>query len=382
MKRLKCAVLALALILAAAFVPSFSSDASAVKGKWVKTSKGTRYKKANGKYVKNQYIDGRYIDKKGYWTYKPKYSWGTNKNGKFYKDTKKKAIKDRVVKIDGSWYSFDKKGYIRTKQFYKGSYYNKNGVKNGIKGAWVTTKNGKRYQIIVKGKKTRFAKGGWYRIGDRDYYFTADGYLQTWRVLQIGKQIFGFDSNGHQKNYTILSTSETKTVEGEIRFTVTAANKHDAAVDMDKFLGLVMEDGTKKAMSIDGVEKTISNKGGTIYVGNKTLVDYVDGAKAGTVIVKSSGKMSAFLNAFDAAKLGAKASSYKYTVKIGSVTFSDFAMKSDYMSFKAGGKSYQGLYTGDKLYVLGDASSAGFVTELKSAGVISAVKVAKNTTKY
>jgi hypothetical protein len=379
MKRLKCLVLAAVLILAAAFVPSFDSDA-AVKGKWVKTTKGTRYKMSNGKYAKNQYINGRRLDAKGYWTYKAKYSWTKDSTGKSYKNTNKQYIKNRQAKIDGKWYVFDGLGYVRTKQFIKGYYYNTNGARTSTKGKWVTTKNGKRYQITA-GKKTRYAKGGWYKIDNRDYYFTAGGYLVTWKVMVQGKQVFAFDSNGHQKKYTILTVSN-KVVKGSITFTVTEKNKHQAAVDMNTFLGLVMANGTKKVMQLDGVSKTIENKNGTIYVDGKTLVKYVDGAKAGKVVVSATGKMSKFMDAFDAAKLGAENKTYAYTATIGSVKFTKFAMRADYMTFTADKTNYQGLYTGgQKLYVLGDVSKAGFVTELKKDGVIGSVKVTKNTTK-
>ena len=135
-------------------------------------------------------------------------------------------------------------------------------------------------------------------------------------------------------------------------------------------------------MQLDGVTKTVENKKGTIYVDGKTLVKYVDGAKAGKVVVSATGKMSKFMEAFDAAKLGADNKTYAYTANIGSVKFTRFSMRADYMTFTADKTKYQGLYTGgQKLYVLGDVSKAGFVTELKKDGVIASAKVKKNTTK-
>ena len=383
MKRFKYALLAGTFVVASVVAPTFSSDAAAA-GKWVKDSKGYWYKTTKGKgngYAKDEWVDGCYLDSKGYWTYKAKGKWKTDATGKYFQDSKNWSPKSQWQTIDFKTYYFDANGYMAKKEFVKGRYINKNGVATSIKdGKWVkgTGENAgkKAYQF----SKTKTLKNGWYRIDGRDYLFSKNGWVVTWRVVKSGGKYYGFDSAGHPKEYTKISAGSKVT--GSITFEVTNANKVKAAKDMNTFLGLCTKDGSSRTLYVDKVKKTISNKGGTMYVDNMTLVNYVKKfAKTTSCTVTGLGSVNTLFDALNFSGLGSTNKPYKYTVKIGNSKFTKFVMRANYLIFVVDGKKYQGAYENEKLYILGDVSNAKFVKSLKTAGAFGATKVIKQTDK-
>lgn len=149
-------------------------------GKWVKNSRGIRYRKKNGMYVKNTwcYIDGGVycFDKNGYvntgsFKYKNN-SYYADKKGKVYvnkwrKDSKKSyyyganglAVKSSWKSIGGKTYYFDRLGRLVTSSWVGNSYVGKDGARvanTTVKGrkinkSGVVTSPSKQDKYIIVG---------------------------------------------------------------------------------------------------------------------------------------------------------------------------------------------------------------------------------------
>jgi hypothetical protein len=123
--------------------------ASASSAKWVTSGSKIKYKKANGKYVKNKF-----------------------------------------KKISGEWYYFNEKGYVVT----------------GLK-----TINGKNYYFTKKGKagKKGRMQTGWQTIGGKRYYFRTTGskgvigsaYQSEWATIDGTKYYFNCDGTLNTNTY-------------------------------------------------------------------------------------------------------------------------------------------------------------------------------------
>ena len=198
-----------------------------VAGKWVK--KGTKYRfkqSSDGKYVKSKFarVQGRwyYFDAKGY----VKQGWFTVDGKTYYARTSKKVrVQGRVVMgwytIKGKLYYFsrvDKEGYngrlftgwhkIDNEVFY----FNKSGV---LCTGWKTI-NGKKFFFRKKGKKGVKGKmvTGWYTISKKKYYFKPTGKLGEMGALAssewltIENQSYYFKKDGTINTYAIPTQSQ------------------------------------------------------------------------------------------------------------------------------------------------------------------------------
>ena len=86
------------------------------QGKTAKLKNGTRVViRVNKKPVKysNEWVKGLWYNKDGSQTYKYKLSWKHNSKGWWVEDTSGWYPKNQKQKIDGKWYSFDAKGYMK-----------------------------------------------------------------------------------------------------------------------------------------------------------------------------------------------------------------------------------------------------------------------------
>ena len=63
----------------------------------------------------------------------------------------------------------------------------------------------------------------------------------------------------------------------KVEFTVTKASKDALAQDLEDILCVTMSGS--KVITVDGVQKTLKNVGGVVYIGNETLVQYVGKVK-------------------------------------------------------------------------------------------------------
>ena len=109
--------------------------------------------------------------------------WISQKGRIRYRYANKKYAKSGFVKINGSWYYFDKNGNLQT--------------------GWKTIKAKKYYfeRNGAPGEKGKLVLG-WRKIGKQDYYFRKSGkkgvigaaYKSEWKTL--GKQEYYFDKNG------------------------------------------------------------------------------------------------------------------------------------------------------------------------------------------
>ena len=172
-----------------------------VTGKWVKTAKGWTFRDDTGWSAKNQWqrIDGvRYffdkngimesdairdgytISKNGSCNEQVKLGgWKKDKTGWYYelaKEGKRMGyLKDRWMKINGTWYYFDKKGYMASGEFVDGYWLEKSGAwKDTAKYTW--HKSGNRWWY---GNKKWYAKNGSYVIDGKRYYFNKAGYMAS-----------------------------------------------------------------------------------------------------------------------------------------------------------------------------------------------------------
>lgn len=166
------------------------TKAEEVQGQWVVSSKGTRFKKTGGAYVKSRWIkvEGKiyYLDSKGLrvsgWVKYRGNFYYMNKNGdlrigwlsnKYYLKSNGARAAGLSV-IDGETYYFDKK----------------TGKK---KTGWVTSGKNRYYFAKDTG---RMKKASWIKSGSKYYYVGAGGKLQKSRWLQLGTNKYYLDETG------------------------------------------------------------------------------------------------------------------------------------------------------------------------------------------
>ena len=133
------------------------------------------YAKKTIKYS-NEWVDGKWYNKDGTQTYKPRGSWHKNSKGTWYVDEKGWFPKNRWQKIDGKWYFFDKYGKMETNAYRQGwwlgklcawsdpvhySWHKSDGNWwYGAVGGWYA-KN-PAYTYIIDGVSCNFNKNGFY----------------------------------------------------------------------------------------------------------------------------------------------------------------------------------------------------------------------------
>ena len=90
-------------------------ESEGLTGQAHKSKKGYWYENADGSYAKNEYRNGYWYDKNGYWNgTEKKATWKQNDKGWWYQYGNGKYPKNQWLKIDGEWYYFDENGYMVT----------------------------------------------------------------------------------------------------------------------------------------------------------------------------------------------------------------------------------------------------------------------------
>lgn len=184
--------------------------AEVVSGEWITKTAGVKFKKEDGSYAKNRWInvDGKiyYMNKKGYrvrgWVKYRGNLYYLNKNGDMRTGWLKKTyyLKENgvrasgICKISGEKYYFDKKtGKMKTGWINVGKnryFFRKN---NGqmLKSAW--KKSGKKYCYL--GKDGKMKKSCWVTVGDKKYYVDSKGARVTGTYFINGKGYY-FKADG------------------------------------------------------------------------------------------------------------------------------------------------------------------------------------------
>lgn len=148
-------------------------------------------------------------------------------------------------------------------------------------------------------------------------------------------------------------TTLTPTVNSvaQVTFTVTKSSKVKLAKDLNTILGITMTNGASKTISVDGVKKKLINKGGTIYIDDKTLVDYVKSISSTTTTVEWTVNTKTAQNL---QKFAALSASYSYKIAIDGVVFKNFTSS----TVNIGGKTYNYTVNGNSIVFEGDVKSA------------------------
>ena len=109
------------------------SEAAAAKGKWMKADKGWWYQFSDGSYAKSEYINGCWLNSKGWYEKEWDGTWKKNSRGWWFKAGDWYPRK-QWLRIDGKSYYFDSKGYMVTNKWI-GRYY------VDSTGAWTKTRS-------------------------------------------------------------------------------------------------------------------------------------------------------------------------------------------------------------------------------------------------
>ena len=374
-KRFKYAALAAVVAATAVAVPA-AADA---KANWKKDGKRWWVDYGNGAFASGEWVDGYWVRKNGYWDgVTTKAKWGQDDNGFFF-GYKGWYATNQWQKINGTWYFFDKKGYMVADAFVQGYYVGEDGaLVDQPRYTWHKTKDGKNWWFGKNAKN--YVSDGWYKISGEYYYFDEEGYCMVWTLKEIDGMVVGFDSNGHAKKVTMVTPAET--IDGEITFKVTEANKVQAAEDMDAFLVMYTQPGAKKVMTIGDEDKVVEHVAADedyIAVDGEKLTDYVARVSAGSITVKGSGSSQTLLEKMQFIAEEAESKSYNYSATIGGVKFTKFRV-----NYSAEGAMY---FTADKTnftcmldvigeqgvgvaYILSDVRSTDTYAALADAGVI------------
>ncbi len=176
-------------------------------GTWVENSRGLRYRRANGKFVKNMWIqaDGKvyrigsdkyaetgwftcggrkyYADSTGSVYYE---RWLTLKQKKYYFSASGVCVTKKWQKIGQKYYYFNKNGKLLTNCFVGDYYVDGSGAR--LTSAWVQS-GGRRYYLDGSGKRL---KNMWIRKDGKFYYMLSDGSMAV--DCQIGN--YYVDENG------------------------------------------------------------------------------------------------------------------------------------------------------------------------------------------
>ena len=142
---------------------------------WQKIDGEWYFFEKSGAMVSGGFRNGYYFEKSGVWDGAPK-APGWKKSGSrwWYSLSNGGYLKKCWMMIDGTWYYFDKDGYLETDAYRDGYYLNVNGVWNGKKTAigWKEDDTGWWYSLT----KGEYLKECWKMIDGRWYYFHDTGY--------------------------------------------------------------------------------------------------------------------------------------------------------------------------------------------------------------
>ena len=206
-------ILLILMLVLTISIPSANIDAAT--GGWKKDSKGYYYQFNNGTYAKNEYIDGYWLDAKGYWTYKYKATWKHNSKGWWYSDSNGWYVKNKWLRIDCKWYYFTNAGYIVTgwKKINSIWYYFDNGI---MTTGWKKI-SGKWYYFNTSGKMLT----GLNTINSKMYYFDKNGAMLTNQYVSDKTNTYYINKSGvatiHNHKYTLVDSREaTCSVDGYI----------------------------------------------------------------------------------------------------------------------------------------------------------------------
>ncbi len=362
-KRLLGTVLA-ASIAIAGIAPA--TTANAAGGTWKEDGTGWWYQNADGSYAYSEWVDGCWLSSNGYWQYQNIGSWKQDSTGWWYGDTSGYYEKNSDVWIDGVKYTFDGNGYLVDNtsagwikdaagwwyQFEDGSY---------AQNEWI-----EGYWCGADGYNTYAGVGSWGQDSTGWWYGDTSGWYAANETVKIDGVEYTFDDRGYLVNYTVLTPATGKTA--TVTLVLSSGTKTQAGKDLSALLGAITEDGAKHDVTVDGVTKEAVNKNGAIFVGEKTLEEYIANTASTTDVsfeLDTDAK-----NIFNGIKLAA--GSYNYNVKIGGVTFRDITTTADGITFTANGGTYKGDVKDGSLYVEGDLSAAAWVSSLKTSGVVEA----------
>ncbi len=374
-KRFKYAALAAALVTTA-IAPVAAAEASTT---WKKSGSRWWVDNGDGTYASAEWVGGYWIRKNGYWDgVTTKAKWGYDHIGWWY-GYKGWYAQSQWQKIDGEWYYFDKEYHAVTDCYVRGNYLDADGVYQEKKSGyhWNKVKTGSSKGKWWYGKNSKnYVADGWVKIDGEWYYFDEEGILQTWKLLDIDGTVYGFDSNGHAKEYTVVTPADE--ISGEITFEVTEDNYKDAAMDMEDFLVLATNVGAKKVMTVGDEDKVIEHvvlpdESEHILVDGEDLVDYVERVGAGSVTVKGTGSTEKLFEALRLSNI-TESTSYNYSVVIGDAKFTKFRFNAsaNAMYFTADKVNYQSIVDLDTnvVYILTDVTDSAMFKALTDAGVI------------
>ncbi len=122
-----------------------------------------------------EWVNGKWYNKDGTQTYRPKAVWKRNEKGSYYIDDAGWYPRSRWQKIDGIWYYFNAEGYVVQGEYVQGWWLDR------VSGRWTYPyratwhKNNRGWWY---GDSTGwYAKNRTYIIDGKVYKFDADGYL-------------------------------------------------------------------------------------------------------------------------------------------------------------------------------------------------------------
>ena len=362
LKKVLATVLAGALAVTAAFVPSFGSKAAS--GEWKNDGTGWWYSKADGTYAWGEWYDGWYLDDNGYNTYAYQASWKQDSTGWYYMDTSG-WYATGTCWIDGTKYLFDSNGYLVEPgwvdgvggwwyRFGDGSY----ATNQWIDGYWLSSNGYWEYK----------PQASWYKDSVGWYYMDTSGYYEQGCTVTIDFVKYTFDKDGYLVTYTELTPATSGST--KVTFKVSASTKATAAKQMSDLYGSITADGSSTTMAIDGVNKTISNKGGVVYVGSDTLVNYVNKVHTNSTEVTFTFDAPS-KNILSTITFGGAVTGYDYSVQIGRVAFTNISVGNGSLTFDAAGNHYLADTYEGKVYLYGDKSGDPMVNALKDAGAIT-----------
>lgn len=145
------------------------------KNKWQKIDGKWYFFKSNGYMASNEWYRGYWFNANGTWTYKASASWRKDSNGWRYGDTKGWYAKKQWQKIDGVMYYFKNDGYMASKEWVKGYYFNKD-------GSW-----------------TYIYKGTWHKTNNKWWFGDTSGWYARNCTYVIDGKVYTFDKNGYLK---------------------------------------------------------------------------------------------------------------------------------------------------------------------------------------
>ena len=119
-------ILALLVMISVFRLPG-DADAAVGNGKWIKESAGWWYRFPDGSYAKNEYIDGYWLNAKGW--YEPQWngSWKHDSKGWWFQ-AGKWYPKNQWLTINRKCYYFDASGYMAVNRWIGKYYVDENGV--------------------------------------------------------------------------------------------------------------------------------------------------------------------------------------------------------------------------------------------------------------